>query len=378
VALTARRRPRRHPGADRGAPSRPASWRRLLVVRADNLGDVVMATPALHALRRWLPHARIELLASPAGAAAAPLLADVDAVLAVSASWQRLGGRADPLAEHGLVARLQRRRFDAMVVLTSPTQSPWPAAVLGLLAGIGVRAVQSAEFGGAVATHLVSPPPARTHQVDRDLHLVQALGCPRVDTRLRLAVPPAARARARALAPGSYALVLPGASCSSRRYPPARFGAVAARIAAHGLPVLVAGAAGEQDRVADVVAAAAHPDVGALPPVPVPVFAALVERARVAVTNNSAGMHVADAVETPVAVAYGGSERLTDMPARHVRTALLRVPTTCSPCRQLSCPYDEDIPTCLDLPAERLAAAALGLADHQEVPWTARSTPCPD
>ena len=58
----------RHPGADRGGPVDLAAARRILVVRPDNVGDVVLLTPALRALRAAAPHARIDLLASPAGA----------------------------------------------------------------------------------------------------------------------------------------------------------------------------------------------------------------------------------------------------------------------------------------------------------------------
>ena len=57
----------RHPGADRGGPVDLAAARRILVVRPDNIGDVVLLTPALRALRAAAPQARIELLASPAG-----------------------------------------------------------------------------------------------------------------------------------------------------------------------------------------------------------------------------------------------------------------------------------------------------------------------
>ena len=106
----------------------PVDWptlSRVLAVRLDNLGDVVMATPALRALRAALrPGARLDLLASPAGAGLAPLLADVDEVHAHSASWQDADGRLplDPARELALVERL--RGYDAVVVFTSFAQSP--------------------------------------------------------------------------------------------------------------------------------------------------------------------------------------------------------------------------------------------------------------
>ena len=156
-----------------------------------------------------------------------------------------------------------------------------------------------------------------------------------------------------------YALLVPGASCPSRRYPAARFGAAAAAIAAAGLPVLVAGTEAEADLVDEVVHAAGSPDVRALPATDLPVFTALVARAAVALTNNSGGLHLADAVGTPVVVTYAGTERLGDVAPRAVPSALLQVPVPCSPCRQLRCPFHLE---CLDVAPRRLAEAALRLA----------------
>ncbi|MGH3566992.1 MAG: glycosyltransferase family 9 protein, partial [Pseudonocardia sp.] len=142
-------------------------------------------------------------------------------------------------------------------------------------------------------------------------------------------------------------------------YPTARFGRAAAVIAADGLPVCVAGTGTEVALVAEVVAAAAHPGVSALPPMALPRFAAVVGRAAVAITNNSGGMHLADALGTPVVVAYAGTERIGDMRPRAVPAALLGVPVPCSPCRLFRCPYEHQ---CLDVAPERLAAAAHDLA----------------
>jgi ADP-heptose:LPS heptosyltransferase len=101
-----------------------------------------------------------------------------------------------------------------------------------------------------------------------------------------------------------------------------------------------------------------------LPPVGLPVFTALIARAAVALTNNSGGLHLADAVGTPVVVTYSGTERLGDVAPRSVPSALLQVPVPCSPCRQLTCPFHLE---CLDVPPARLAAAALGLASRTPV-----------
>ena len=367
--------PGRHPGADRGGPVDLGAARRILVVRADNIGDVVTTTPALRALLAAAPDARIDLLASPAGSAVVEMIPELDGALVVSASWQQLPGAAgaDGDAERTLLDRVAAGGYDVLLVLTSFSQSPWPVAHLGLLAGIGTRVVHSREFGGAVATHWVTPPPDGTHQVDRALHLLAAIGVPHRGRETGLRVPADARRAAAALAPDRpFAVLAPGASCASRRYPAERFGAAAAQLAGAGLPVLVAGSEKEAPLVARVVSAAGHPDVTPVPPVPLPVFTALIAHAAVAVTNNSGGMHLADAVRTPVAVTYGGTERTEELRPRSTQATLLRRAVPCSPCRQLHCPYQHE---CLDVAPAEVAAAALALAGSDVRRGTPDSTP---
>lgn len=374
MALSPPEVPGHHPGADRGQPLDPDAVRRVLVVRADNAGDVVMAGPVVRALRAFAPHAVIDLLASPAGTPVGPLLPGVDEVVTVSASWQQLAPRREPAREEAarerrLVEGLRARCYDTMIVLTSFSQSPWPAAHVGLLAGIRRRVVHSREFGGAVATHWVTPPPDTTHQVDRGLHLLGAVGVPPRGATPALALPPTAVRTAGEVLDrrgrGPFAVLAPGASAPSRRYPAAAFGRVAARVAASGLPVLVAGTPAEAALVGDVVDTAAHPDVTALDPAGLPAFAAVLARASVAITNNSGGMHLAAALGTPVAVAYAGTERTGDMRPRGAPSALLGAPVPCSPCRLLRCPFDRQ---CLDVEPDRLAEAALRLAGRARTP----------
>ncbi|MCT2583490.1 glycosyltransferase family 9 protein [Actinophytocola gossypii] len=357
-------RPTRHPAADLGAPPDWSAIRRILVVRADNLGDVVLATPALRALRRAAPHAVIDLLASPVGATVAPMIPAVREVITVSASWQQAGGAAGSAhaaaaKESWLVERIRGRRYDAMLVFTSHGQSPWPAAHVGMLAGICLRAVHSTEFGGAVATHWVTPPPEGTHQADRCLHLLGALGVPPAGPDLELSIPHTDRAPGRA-----FALLAPGGSCPSKRYPADRYADVARHVAESGLAVLVTGSPKEAALVDEVVTGAAHPDVAPLGDVTVPELAGVVAAADVVLCNNSGCLHLADAAGTPVVATYAGTERLTDMPPRNTTAELLSRPVPCAPCRQFRCPYHQE---CLDLDPADVAAAALRLTTEVTV-----------
>jgi ADP-heptose:LPS heptosyltransferase len=362
------RRPEHHPAADRGGPVPWPNIRRILVVRTDNLGDVVMLTPALRALRAAVPHARIDLLASPAGAAVAPLLPAVTEVISASVVWQQTSGGpeqadADAHAEHALLERIRAGRYDAMLVFTSPTQSPWPAAHAGLLAGIPIRAVHSTEFGGAVATHWVSPPPDGTHQVDRCLHLLASLGVPPAGPALELTRP----STDRSTVDGPYVLLAPGGSAPGKRYPARRFAAAARLLAEAGLDVLVTGSPTERPLLESIVDSADHDRVRVLDGLDVPALAAAVDRADAVLCNNSGCLHLADALGTPVVVTYAGTERLIDMQPRSTRAVPLGRKVPCSPCRQFRCPYEQQ---CLDIDPADVAAAVLRLVPQREAHLT--------
>ena len=354
-----------HPAALSGPPIRWAELGRLLVVRPDNLGDVLLAGPAIAALRAAAPRARLDLLASPAGAQAAPLLPEIDETLVARVSWQQIATTAEP-PDTGLVDELADRHYDAAVVLTSFSQSPWPAGYALQRAGVPVRVGTSKEFGGTALTHWVPAPDDGLHQVDRALHVLGRVGVACSTPSLHANVPAHGRSAALAalaaagIAPGAaYVVLLPGASCTARRWPADRFHEVATRLAEKGLPVVVSGPIAERDLVDAVVAADTPGVVGLTGALDVPGLAGLLAGAAVAVTNNSGGMHLADAVRTPVVALFAGTEEEAQFRPRSAPAVVLRVPTWCSPCRQFRCPFGLE---CLDILPETVVAAALGFA----------------
>ena len=157
------------------------------------------SVPRLRAIKTTSPDCQITLLASPAGAKAAPLLPWVDSVLVWRSIWQDLGQLPfDPARENELIQLIAERSFDAAVIFTSFSQTPHVAAYVCYLAGIPLRAGESKEFGGGTLSTELRGTPDATHQVDRNLHLVQALGFTEVDPALEIAIPDASREVGRA------------------------------------------------------------------------------------------------------------------------------------------------------------------------------------
>jgi len=299
--------------------------KRILCVRLDNLGDVLMTTPALHALRESSPGRHITLLASRSGVALAPFLDDVDDVIEYEAPWvANPPTSARSLADdQRMQERLRRGGFDAAVIFTVYSQSPLPAAMLCHLAGIPRRLAHCRENPYELLTDwLREPEPQQRtrHEVERQLDLVRQVGAEAPDTRMRFTVHESDRRTlakqltARGVHGGATTdtpcIVLhPGATAASRRYPPERFGQIATRLATEtGAPLLITGSASERPLVDAVIAAAAprvrsqlHDMSGALT---LGELAALIEQASVLVSNNSGPVHLASALGTPVVDLY--------------------------------------------------------------------------
>jgi lipopolysaccharide heptosyltransferase II len=360
--------------------TRPETWsraRRILAVRLDALGDVLMTTPALRALKGSAPGRHVTLLTSPGGAAVAPMLPDVDDCLVYEAPWMKATpGRADARLDHATIDRLRAGRFDAAVIFTVYSQNPLPAATLLYLADIPLRLAHCRENPYQLLTDWIAesePGPVVRHEVRRQLDLVAAVGCIPRDERLALHVPRAARERvgsllrSRGIGDGTpFVVVHPGVSAPSRRYPPEGY-AEAARLLVrdHGLRVVFTGSAGEHDLVESIRGAMGEPSHSLAGRLDLAELAALLGRSPLLIANNTGPVHVAAAVGTPVVDLYA----LTN--PQHtpwgVPSRVLNHPVPCAPCYRSVCP--EGHHDCLRLvPPAAIVRAALELLDTPGAP----------
>lgn len=345
-----------------------AEARRLLVMRLDNIGDVVMTGPALRAIKENLPEASITLMASPGGSKATPLLPWVDDVISWRVIWQDVGGKLsfDPARELEMIDALKKSSYHAAIILTSFKQTPHPAGYACYLAGIPLRLGESKEPGGGVLTDEVLPAPDELHQVERNLRAIEHAGF-RVDDRsLSIHVPEEARAAVagllekRGVAPNApYVLLNPWTSAPARTYRPDRFALAARRISQEtGWPVVVSGAGADREHSGGVLGALGIRGVDFVGATSLAELAALVEGARLVLTNNTSTLHLLDALRVPGVVTFSGTELEEQWRPRHAPHRLLRRETWCSPCYAFECPYNLE---CLEIPPEEVAQAGLSL-----------------
>ncbi|WP_019987247.1 glycosyltransferase family 9 protein [Rudanella lutea] len=298
------------------APHHPwvNGWR-ILCARPDNLGDVLMTTPAFRALKTSFPDCHLTLLTSSAGRAVAGLIPDIDEVITFDLPWVKTDQTpTDPQALFEIVHTLRAGRFDAAVVFTVQSQNPLPMAMLCYMAQIRRVLGYCRENPYHLLTNWVPDPEvlvATRHEVTRQLDLVGAIGATTANERLSLRIPPEAPAQARQLLhkvgldrTRPWILLHAGVSEEKRRYPAGQFAEVGRQLTAQGIQVGLTGSPDEQpyaQLIREQIGSGAFNLAGTLP---LPAFCALVADAPVLLSNNTGPVHIAAAVGTPVVVAY--------------------------------------------------------------------------
>lgn len=281
---------------------------RILAVRLDSDGDVLLTGPAIRALSEL---GTVDLLASPSGAAAARLLPGVHTVLEYDAPWSGFRPPAvDTEAALELVARLRATGYDRAVIFTSFHQSPLPMALLARMAGIGHIVGTSVDYPGSLLDVRLkrADPPGGGHEVEAALDAAVAAGATRPEhSTLRVRHPlPAPTDRLPAeLRAGGYVVLHPGASVPARGLRAPHAAAIAAALAAAGHAVVVTGGPAERELVAETVALARRhcPDALVLDlagTTDLAGLASVLESADCTVVGNTGPAHLSAAVGTPV------------------------------------------------------------------------------
>lgn len=293
-----------------------SKFRNVLCVRPDNIGDVLMTTPAIRALKQGTEGRRITLLASHAGASIARHVPAIDECLEFEPSWYRHPRPAKPEESLRLIETLRERRFDAAVIFTVFSQSPLPTAMLCHLAGIRRVAAYCRENPYALISDWLpdeEPLYRMEHEVRRQLRLARHVGAPAsVDDRLSFKLPMSAQNRVGNLLDHyllsnrrDWVVLHAGASEQRRRYPQHLFvEAVEALRKDLGLRVVLTGTDQERGLLDQIAAAVGGDAISLAGQLGIEELAVLLSRAPLLISNNTGPVHLAAAVRTPVVVLY--------------------------------------------------------------------------
>ncbi len=325
---------------------------RILVRLPNWLGDVVLARPLLHALRRAQPSAEV------CGVAPRPLLEllEQDGVLDRLEPW--------PTTPHGreaLLERLRAWRPGAAVILPPSFSSAWWSWRTGAQIRVGYR---HQGRGPLLTRGLSRPARGEMHLSEEYLALGRTFGA-RPGAVPPLAISqPAQRAAAERLAENGvgaarYAVLGPGASYGpAKRWAAGRYAALGRVLAARDLCVLVCGAAGEVETCLEVGAGIGPGATVLAGRTSLLEQAAILRRAAVAVCNDSGLAHLSAAVGAPTVVIFGSTSSAWTAPLGE-RVRVVQRPPVCSPCFRRTCRIGY---RCLEaVPAAEVERACLSL-----------------
>jgi len=375
IALIARLlRPRRRPGP----------IRRILLIKPDHLGDLLLATPALAALRRARPEARIVALVGPWARLMWAHSPDLDGLAELPfPGFERAAPRGGPpfarlarpyllLAKYALL--LRRERYDAALILRD---DHWWGAALAALAGIPRRVGHAHPLCAPLLSDALPYAP-REHVSRQGLAAVERLvgtggpgdrgtGTP----PLRFAPGPADQGWAGAwvaarLAPGERLVVIhPGTGGPTKHWPEEHWPIVADALAEMpGVRLLLTGGPGEAGLVDRIAAGMRRPPLTLAGQTSVGQLAALLGRAALVLGVDSGPLHIAVSQGAPTIHLFGPSDYERFGPwGDSARNLVLRAGLFCSPCGVFAaCPRGTAGPECMALIApETVVVAARGL-----------------
>lgn len=324
--------------------------KRILIVKFWAMGDILMATPILRALKAAWPDCHVSWLVDMAYADVLHHNPFLDEVIPFDSGAWRREFRYFRVGPYWKMSRrlqddLRARRFDIVLNLTA---EKWWGLWLGVApVRIGLFPTPHLGWMRRFYTEAIPrPAKAPSHNSRHYLRVVRALGIEGpFDERLALGVSPESVARAEAFLcaqpgydPAKPLLLLhPGTSQASKCWPAASYAAVAKRLKER-FSVVVTGSPRERALAEEVVRGAGTGIVAAGELTHLGDTAALAARAAVVVTGDTSMLHIASALETPLLGIYGSTRPADNAPLFGSQRLLFDDSVPCAPCKLARCP----------------------------------------
>ncbi len=285
-------------------------FRRILIVRTDRVGDVVLTTPAIAALRKAFPHVRLAVLIAPGNRELLEGNPSVDEILVDD----RKGKHRGFAGFLSLVKEIKKRQFDIAFVFHTKKRTN----LLCFWAGIPQRAGYRNEKLGFLLTHPLADtrPQGLKHESEYCLDVLRSLEIPINNASPYVPVSIQGQQwvqqflKGQGVGPQEALIAIhPGASCISKRWMPERFAQVADELIRRkaGRVVFVGGAE-NREIMKNVLAALKSPVIDATGKTSLGQLAALLKRCRLLVSNDSGPVHMAGALSVPVISIFGRNQ----------------------------------------------------------------------
>jgi len=277
----------------------------ILVIKLRYIGDVLLATPTLRAIKAARPDVRITMMVNRGTEDVLSGNPDVDEIMVLDKG--SLG------AQSRLIAGLRGRQFDTVIDLTDGDRSAFLTWISGASVRIGFN--DEHRWRGRYYTEVVPPVPTVRHRIDRDLDALKPLSIQAGSKDPQLWLMPEEKNRADQLLhqlgiqqSQSFVILQPGARYWFKAWPPERFAELADRLTSqHGCQVLVGGSEQDLDVAQQIQQRATCHAIIMAGRTTIKQFAAIAKKSSLFVGSDSGAMHMASAVGTPVVALFGPS-----------------------------------------------------------------------
>ncbi|HKU77745.1 MAG TPA: glycosyltransferase family 9 protein [Pyrinomonadaceae bacterium] len=348
-------------GQDAAQPLAPARWdwsdvRKVLVVRLRSIGDTVLATPSLFALKRFLPNAQVDILVEDWVAPVLDNHPHIDNVITL----ERRGG----FMTRARVAReLRAAKYDVVYNLHGGTTATFLTRATGARHRVGFKSYQYGQLHNhACPSPLLIWQQQKTHSVEQQLALLGWTGVPVTDRpRTSLGISPKAAEKVdrmlgdAGLRGQNIALIHPAAAFATKQWATQNFARAVEHLAERGFTSVAIAAPNEQallEQLRSETSAKVVTFALSLPEV-----TALASRSQLFVGNDSGIAHIATAVGTPSVVVFGSSNIAHWRPWNSAPAEVVFEEMPCQPCHGYFCEQFAQPECILRVPVARVTAA---------------------
>jgi heptosyltransferase-3 len=310
-----------------------AKVERVLVVRLRSIGDTVLSTPSLIALKRFASHVHVDVLLEEWVAPVLEGFEYVDSVISVGKSVRERIRTA---------AFLRRQRYDVVFNLHGGTTASFFTAATMARSRFGIADFQYAFLHNNLLSSAADFwSREKTHSAEQQLALLGAAGIPVHDRpRTHLAVTLEASEKIAKLLANSvqrpFALLHPGSAFHTKRWPVDNYARTAEFLEENGLSVVAVGSEGEAELLKDL-SKNSNPRITTFHSLRLPEITALASMASLFVGNDSGIAHIAAAVKTPAVIIFGSSNRVHWSPWTDSPNEVVYEDMHCQPCPGYIC-----------------------------------------
>lgn len=287
------------------------NYRKILIVRLDRIGDVVLSTPVLKAVRDAYPASHITFMVAPHARDIANGSPYINEVII----YDKKGAQKSLIENIKFIANLSGKKFDIAIILHPTRRTHWLTFLSGIPRRLG--------YGKKMGVLLTDRVPHKKHlglkhEMDYTLGLLRYMGIEPRDKKLHVPVDDRSERRARRILEDAgikdndkIVIINPGASCRSKRWPAQRFAEVAdALVRKLGVKIIVVSGASDRCFTDLTVSMMKTPKALNLSGMTtIKELASLLKRSLLFISNDSGPVHIACAMGTPVISIFGRNDR---------------------------------------------------------------------